>query len=78
MTELSKEQIDKLGFTPTEAEMKYVDNMASVVMGDLETKRRFEGRRNRSAFKRMRRPHMELKREAGSKIIFGLLGKLED
>jgi len=78
MSELSQEQIDKLGFTPTQAELEHVDRMAETVIKDIHTKASFEGSRNRDASKRMNRPEKLAKQEAGSKFIIGLLGKLEE
>jgi hypothetical protein len=78
MSELSQEQIDKLGFTPTQAELEHVERMAETVIKDMHTKASFEGSRNRSASKRMNRPEKLAKQEAGSKFILGLLDKLEE
>lgn len=73
--ELSEEQIDKLGFTPTEAELAQVDRMAESIIQDLGAKQRFEGRRNRSAWKRMNRPHVVKAQEKGVQMIHKLLDK---
>ena len=73
MSELSQEQIDKLGFTPTEAELAYAENMAARIADQ-----RVKGSRNRDAWKRMNRPEKLAKQEAGSKFIYKILGKLEE
>tara|TARA_R110002049_G_scaffold109916_1_gene258871 strand:- start:1258 stop:1521 length:264 start_codon:yes stop_codon:yes gene_type:complete len=78
MSELSQEQIDKLGFTPTQAELEHVDRMAETVIKDMHTKTSFEGSRNRDASKRMNRPEKLAKQDEGNKFIIGLLSKLED
>lgn len=62
-------------YIPTPAEEAYVEKMAEVVIGDLETKRKFRARRNRSAFKRMNRPHQLIAQEKGSQIHYRLLDK---
>jgi hypothetical protein len=73
---LSEEQIDKLGFTPTEAEVAQVDRMAESIIQDLGAKKRFEGRRNRSAWKSMNRPHIVKAQEKGSEIIHKLIDRV--
>lgn len=77
MQELSQEQIDQLGFTPTEAELAHVDRMAQEIIQDVGDKRSFEGRRNRTAFKRMRRPHKERAIHIGASKIFAVLDRFE-
>ncbi len=77
MKELTQEQIDTLGFEPTEAESDYVDAMAATVISDLKSKAAFEGQRNRTAHNRMNRPHKAIQHDVGAKKIFALLDRFK-
>ena len=70
---LSQESLDTLDFVPTEAELAHVNRMADDVVRTLDNKDKFYGRRNRSAQKRMNRPHKADAQSKGASIIYGLL-----
>jgi hypothetical protein len=72
-----KEVQQELDFTPTEAELAYVDRMADVVIGDMKAKVSFEGSRNRSAWKRMNRPHSAQMQDKGATKVFALLDRFK-
>lgn len=73
----SEEQIEKLGFEPTQAESDYVDAMATTVQSDMKGKRSFEGQRNRDSWKRMNRPSKQAKIDKGSTLIHTLLDRFK-
>jgi len=75
MKELTQEQQDKLDFTPTEAEIAYVDAMAATVQSDMKNKRTFEGQRNRASWKRMNRPSKTAMIDKGAYMINRLIAK---
>lgn len=72
----TQEQIDKLGFVPTEAEEAYIQTVADKVSADFKRKKSFEGRRNREAFKRMNRPSKLEAMEKGAEKFMKLLERV--
>mgnify|MGYP003660016781 CR=1 FL=1 len=72
---LTPEQQEKLDFTPTEAELAYVDHMATNVTSELKSKRSFNGRRNRDAWNRMNRPTKVAANDKGADMINRLIDK---
>ena len=73
--DLTQEQLDKLGFIPTEAELAQVDRMSTSIVRDLDNKRRFMGQRNRDSWKRMNRPTKTQAIDKGADMINRLVTK---
>ena len=65
-------------YTPTAVEEEYIQGVADKVSNDWKRKKAFDGRRNRSAWKRMNRPEKSMAQERGSQIIMSLLDKLTE
>ena len=74
---IPQDKLDELDFVPTEAELAYVDAMADNVTQSLSEKKRFNGKRNRSAWKSMNRPHLVKAQEKGAAIIHGLIDRFK-
>lgn len=62
----------------TPAEEQYIQGVADKVSNDWKRKKAFDGRRNRSAWKRMNRPEKSMAQERGGEIIMNLLAKREE
>lgn len=62
----------------TDATDQYLQQVADKVAADWKRKKSFEGRRNRSAFKRMNRPSKLATMERGAEKFMKLLSKITD
>lgn len=70
-----KPQVNPADFTA--AEHAAVEAMAAPLIRQAKADKKFKGRRNRSAWMRMQRPHKLEAMDKGSAVIYGLLDRFK-